>query len=309
MKKKLIILICVILFTIISIFIFINADFHKYNKANKLLNNNDCLNAIKVFKDLNDYKDSKDKLKQSYYCYGDELIANNEIEKVYNYFSIVNDLDENDDFIKEIIYLYALDIMEENEKGSIVLLKQITDYKDVNEYILKYEYSHRFDGTYVDNDNTWTYALLPSQNKGYQYHSSNGYSNNLEEFSMQCNEDLTRCTQHNNLNNYDYEYNFNNDTLTLVVYFNKEVQDYKNGGTITKDTFNLVKKSSDINLPLEKISPKIGMTKEEVKNSTWGTPKDINKTTTSKGTKEQWVYDNYKYIYFNEDGYVTTIQE
>lgn len=55
--------------------------------------------------------------------------------------------------------------------------------------------------------------------------------------------------------------------------------------------------------------PQIGMTESEViNNTTWGRPKDINKTTTKYGVSEQWVYDNYKYLYF-EDGVLTTIQE
>lgn len=54
--------------------------------------------------------------------------------------------------------------------------------------------------------------------------------------------------------------------------------------------------------------PSIGMTAEEVKQSKWGEPKKINKTTTKYGVDEQWVYPNYKYIYL-EDGIVTSIQE
>lgn len=58
-------------------------------------------------------------------------------------------------------------------------------------------------------------------------------------------------------------------------------------------------------------SPEIGMTAVEVKNSTWGDPTDINKTTTKYGVREQWVYrfsSKTKYIYL-EDGVVTIIQE
>ncbi len=52
----------------------------------------------------------------------------------------------------------------------------------------------------------------------------------------------------------------------------------------------------------------IGMTKELVEFTKWGAPKDINRTTTANGTSEQWVYDDYKYLYF-ENGILTTIQE
>lgn len=53
---------------------------------------------------------------------------------------------------------------------------------------------------------------------------------------------------------------------------------------------------------------KIGMTQKEILNSNWGKPKDINKTTTAYSVHEQWVYDGFKYLYF-EDGILTTIQE
>lgn len=57
----------------------------------------------------------------------------------------------------------------------------------------------------------------------------------------------------------------------------------------------------------EKEDPHIGMTADEVRNSTWGSPREINRTTSIYGTREQWVYRK-GYIYF-EDGIVTTIQE
>lgn len=57
-----------------------------------------------------------------------------------------------------------------------------------------------------------------------------------------------------------------------------------------------------------KREPKVGMTADEIRQSTWGEPKSINKTTYSWGTKEQWCYSGYRYIYF-ENGVVTAIQE
>jgi len=59
-----------------------------------------------------------------------------------------------------------------------------------------------------------------------------------------------------------------------------------------------------LKLPL----PSIGMTKEEVKNSFWGSPQKINRTTTAYSVSEQWVYGNGRYVYF-EDGIVTAIQD
>ena len=58
----------------------------------------------------------------------------------------------------------------------------------------------------------------------------------------------------------------------------------------------------------EKPAPAIGMTAEEVRNSSWGKPSDINKTTTAYGVHEQWVYSGNRYIYL-DDGIVSAIQE
>lgn len=51
----------------------------------------------------------------------------------------------------------------------------------------------------------------------------------------------------------------------------------------------------------------IGMTASEVKASSWGPPEHINRTTTASGTREQWVYKGYNYLYFEND-ILTTIQ-
>lgn len=52
---------------------------------------------------------------------------------------------------------------------------------------------------------------------------------------------------------------------------------------------------------------KIGMSKKQVLASSWGRPKNINKTTNSNGTREQWCYYRNNYLYFEGDK-LTTIQ-
>ncbi|OJU95083.1 MAG: hypothetical protein BGO19_02340 [Acinetobacter sp. 38-8] len=57
-----------------------------------------------------------------------------------------------------------------------------------------------------------------------------------------------------------------------------------------------------------KPTAKIGMTEEQViKNTLWGEPSSKNFMTTKYGTREQWVYDNVGYLYF-ENGKVVGIQ-
>lgn len=57
---------------------------------------------------------------------------------------------------------------------------------------------------------------------------------------------------------------------------------------------------------IEKENVFTGMTKKQVELS-WGQPKDINKTISGSNVSEQWVYQNYNYLYF-ENGKLTTIQ-
>lgn len=64
--------------------------------------------------------------------------------------------------------------------------------------------------------------------------------------------------------------------------------------------FDIPKSMKDRNI-------KLGMTKKEVLASSWGRPKNINKTTNSNGTKEQWCYYGNNYLYFEGDK-LTTIQ-
>lgn len=51
----------------------------------------------------------------------------------------------------------------------------------------------------------------------------------------------------------------------------------------------------------------IGMTTEEVLQSSWGKPTQVNRTTNRNGTREQWVYGIRNYLYF-DDGILTSIQ-
>lgn len=55
-------------------------------------------------------------------------------------------------------------------------------------------------------------------------------------------------------------------------------------------------------------NPHIGMTKAEVEASLWGLPEKVNRTVSTYGTREQWVYGNRQYLYF-KDGILTSFQD
>lgn len=79
-------------------------------------------------------------------------------------------------------------------------------------------------------------------------------------------------------------------------------------GMIDNDRYHYLTKKFGIenaNLIIaEKV--RIGMSKQAAKES-WGEPNDINTTTGSYGTHEQWVYGDGNYLYF-ENGKLTDIQ-
>lgn len=50
----------------------------------------------------------------------------------------------------------------------------------------------------------------------------------------------------------------------------------------------------------------IGMTTQDVLDSSWGRPEKINRSMNEYGTREQWVYPGYNYLYF-DDGILKTI--
>ncbi|KGE16617.1 hypothetical protein [Paenibacillus wynnii] len=76
---------------------------------------------------------------------------------------------------------------------------------------------------------------------------------------------------------------------------------------INQRKYKSVKSSNEKEAESLLTSPSIGMSANELLNSKWGKPKDINKTITEYGTSEQWVYSDYRYVYL-EDGIVTAIQ-
>lgn len=54
--------------------------------------------------------------------------------------------------------------------------------------------------------------------------------------------------------------------------------------------------------------PAIGMASWQARATTWGSPDKVNKTTTARGTREQWVYGSGRYLYFDNDR-LTAIQQ
>jgi len=134
---------------------------------------------------------------------------------------------------------------------------------------------------------------------------------------LSCKEQEVQCSLNNisvqtNDFNYYYEYSYsdfkNNQELAVTAgkstFDNKTV--YVSNPMDSKAT--IVTKPMDETHYTSPYEPQIGMTADDIINSTWGKPTDINTTTTEYSTSEQWVYSNYQYLYF-DDGILTSIQQ
>lgn len=81
--------------------------------------------------------------------------------------------------------------------------------------------------------------------------------------------------------------------------------------SLTTEVFALRSRQTDLDVAAEKSrrrqeGVRIGMTAEEVRDSSWGVPAKVNRTTTAHGVREQWIYSG-GYLYL-DDGKLTAIQ-
>ena len=81
----------------------------------------------------------------------------------------------------------------------------------------------------------------------------------------------------------------------------------------TRDQWEQVKSAKQARLEREEKARKkregvsIGMSAQDVIDSSWGKPSKVNRTTNQWGVSEQWVYASGNYLYF-KDGVLTSIQ-
>jgi hypothetical protein len=75
------------------------------------------------------------------------------------------------------------------------------------------------------------------------------------------------------------------------------------------DSEIITKTMADAKARKKREGVRIGMTEQDVLDSSWGRPTSVNRTTTAHGTHEQWVYGNAHngYLYL-DNGILTSIQ-
>ena len=265
--------------------------------------------AMEYLEDLKDYKDIAEKQKELMYNYATKTkVTTNNYENIVSILAELKDYKDSNTKIQEIKYNYAKYLTSRNESQKAMnIYKELGNYKDSQEQYSNLYNTHKFDGYWSgdekseDNWKTGFYIWIVNGTTCYNIYDTKTQKKAHSRY--ECKIENDKLIIYRIISKDDPMYTFNNVNGELVTSYDKY-------GTGRISTLTLSKKSDDTTLPSSKTirEPSIGMTPEEVKASTWGSPTKINKSTYSWGTTEQWVYPSYKYIYF-KNGKVTSISE
>lgn len=296
-KKKLkimLIILIILLFTILNIFLYF---IYNYTQGKKAQSDKSYEKAISYYKNVNFVADEiKSMEDECYYQRAIELREKKKFDNSIDYFNKIINYKDTQEQLKETQYQKAI---TNYNNGLFIDAKQlfskINNFKNCKEYLNNIE-------TIINLQGIW-------QNEGYVMYEIKGWKINvylesiIGKYIINNKHFFVFLEANLEINNNEIKLVFNNGKNSRTINYNKNTDIITdNVGTFTKQINCEIKKEA------EKQRPQIGMTKLEIENSTWGKPKDINKTTTAYGTQEQWCYSGYRYIYF-ENGIVTAIQE
>lgn len=254
--------------------------FAKYNLGLVYLDEEKYSQAAKLFADIKDYEDAEEQFLYARYHSGITLLEYELYEEAADVFEEISGYEDADELFE-------------------LSRKTAAANKDLIEKI---------QGTYkfVDTGNVhYSSKLVVQEKKFYDYYDTlnTAYGTKISHVDSEKNAIYLKNSYWYILKDgklYEYEYDDEYNELT------------KKYETVYKNELRCVWEKTDLNIKLSPKDPKeepaIGMTADEVRKSTWGSPKEINRTTTAYGIHEQWVYSNYRYIYL-DDGIVTAIQD
>jgi tetratricopeptide (TPR) repeat protein len=267
------------------------------------------LDALKSFEEILDYKDSAEKINQIHYELGKRSFDARLYEDAIKHLSACNNIEDSESILKEAHYEFGMYLYEKGDFDEAAINLRKSENPEAQKLIEECEFLQKFQGVWYIN-----VGLSGDYNSGVFYINFSG---------RKCTEKRTYYFRSDLNYEYTYDYEIKDNKIIVLredrTYFYTSYENY----TFYFDSDNNLKwvstdfwigdkpvekemwKTENDSYSAGKRHPSIGMTADEVRNSTWGYPDDINKTVTSYGTTEQWVYGN-KYIYFR-DGVVTSI--
>ena len=262
--------------------------------------------ALKVLEEISNYKDSAEKIDKIHYKWGKKSFDSSSYKNAIKHLSACNNIEDSESILKEAYYKFGMSLYEEGNFEEAATNLRKSENPDAQKYIEESEFLQKFQGVWYIN-----LGVLKSD-QGVFYITFDGWK---------CTEKRTYYFRSNLNYEYTYDYEIKDNKIIVLREDRTWILSPYENYTFYFDDDNLIWVSTDFWISdkaeettmrkvengnsVEKKHPSIGMTAEEVRNSTWGSPDDINKTVTAYGTTEQWVYGN-KYIYFR-DGVVTSI--
>ena len=241
----------------------------------------------------------------------DNLFAKKFIE-LYEKTNLDEILNSGTDTEKYLLYTY-LNIMTNHNEGfgtTYNAIKSLDEYPILDGYNIDSILYSNF-----NNDARFIFKYVSSNTDDTIYLSTLASVNGLESsFYMYKYDYDTLIKKIDNWKNQGNIYtDLDKDTMNKVITNNSEFLNfyinYKNSVYYPRyDKENKLTPGGDIaRYTNEKVSPRIGMTSDDVLNSSWGNPDKKNVTNTKYGKHEQWVYTHNRYVYI-DNGIVTAIQ-
>lgn len=269
----------------------------KYSEAKELMEKEQYPEALLIFDTLKNYEKSKEYIKECNYQIAiKEIQDKSKLESVKESFEELGDYKESKKYLKDCYYNLGIKCYEEGHFDEVLkYLVSISEEYDVKKMVDSSILMKSFEGDWVGGYNV---EISGWNIKKYDKNGNVFETSIINQDSMQIDlQDICKSSFKDDLG--DRYHLMPNATKDLIISFHSDIS--PTGGSHLE-----FKKGDFSKVPKE--DPQIGMTTEEVLNSTWGEPDDINKDTYSWGVKEQWCYPNNKYIYL-EDGIVTSISE
>lgn len=279
----------------------------------------DDSDAYYAFSSLGDYKDAEEKAKESYYNMGLNKLDIGLKKDAYLIFYELGDYKNSAEKAKESIKGEEEDFYEEALElyldGEIIdakkYLEGCTNYEDAATLLKYVNTIEEYQGVYsIDSAYERKYIVVNGcELIVYDLHDGDKDYNDVV------------LTEYGDSLCFVSKYHFEDPQNVIFWWYPEEIEGEKqirerSLSDSWRDEGDIYYKSEKTKSELDAeikgvdkpVAPRIGMTAEEVENSTWGKPIKINKRTYSWGTTEQWVYLAQRYIYF-ENGKVVSISE
>jgi len=149
----------------------------KFSSANQLLSKGDYASAKACFKDLGDYNNSKELIKECDYQQALYYKNHGDYQKAIDVFVKLESYKDNKQLILETKYLYAISLLKENScEKSLILFTELNNYKDSQQQIIECKYINAKE--YMENKSFDKAVSIFSELGGYK---------NSKDLMIECN--------------------------------------------------------------------------------------------------------------------------